>query len=172
MSYVDKISNIVDKLDMGEPVFKLRIRSKYISADEKEWNPNFNTNNFTEACIDFNIKRYRMFDSSRKEYYVNKDELINSIIKECVDSIILVFSECSPYDQPRRTNVYKDFIEVVKSNKNNESFRNAIFDIQEYYFNSALTDSITHPSNDVHRKNIYHLLCLMEKSYGKKTSNE
>lgn len=172
MSYVDKINSVVDALDLGKPIFNVQLRGKNIRVNDQEWNPHFDMSNFVESSVKSNIYRYRMFDSNKKEYYVKKDDLVDSIISEHIDSIISIFTECSPYDQPRRTNIYKDFVEVVRGNKNNEKFRDAIFNIVEYYFNSTQTDSIRHPNNDVHRKNIYHLLCLMEKSYGKKTSNE
>lgn len=169
MSYQDKIREVIKNMHLGTAEFKVDVYDKRIALIEYEWDHGLDTHNF----IGFLVASYgdRAYDLTFRRYTMDADNVIGRSEKYIMGNIIGVFKACSPYNQPKRTKVYKDFCDVVRNNRRDEEFKKSIFDIHEYYFNSTLTDSIKHRNNDVHRTNVYQLLCLMEKSYGKKTSN-
>lgn len=169
MSFVERVQDIVDNLDLGKPIFRVELRSKSVELREDDWHHGLNDDNLLEQMVARNVRR--RFDSKAKKYYIDSGDIIENIGSHVIYDIDSVFMACSPFDQPRRTNAYKDFRETVNRNRNNLEFQKAIFDIYEYYHSNTQTDSISSPKNDVHRTNIYHLLCLMEKSYGKKSNN-
>lgn len=169
MSYLDKINNVVDGIDLGKPIFTVRFKNNDISLDEGNWGLNLDKDNFIKILIHKYIER--RFDKATKKYCTNTADAIKEIEREVIRKMIDIFIECSPNAKPRRTNAFRNFVYVIEQNKSVQEFKNSIFDIYEYYLNSTLTETINHTNNDVHRKNIYHLLCLMEKSYGKKTGN-
>lgn len=168
MGYVDKINDVLNNIDLGKPIFEVRIGSNEITLNENGWDPDLDES----ICIDGFISKYarRRYSKTDKEYYVDIETTTTEIEHDVMRKILDVFIKCSPNTKPRRTNIFRNFYHVVEQNRNVQEFKNSIFDIYEYYFNSTLTETIDHNNNDVHRKNIYQLLCLMEKSYGKKTS--
>jgi len=169
MSYQERVEKIIDSLDLGKPIFNVSLRGKYLELEESNWDPGLEDKGFIENLV--NRYARRTFSSSKRAYIVDKEDAIKNIGDHAMSNVLDVFVKCSPYSEPRRTNIYKGFCNVVNDNRNNIEFKKSIFDIYEYYHNSTLTESIKHPNNDVHRKNIYQLFFLMEKSYGKKTSN-
>ena len=169
MSYVERVKDIVNNLDLGTPMFDMNITKYHLTLKPTKGPINLDNNKFIESVIDmlFMVE----YSVSDKKYTVDTDKLVHDIGLYVINSIKDVFIKCSPNKQPTRTNAYKNFIKILTDNRNNPEFVDAIFNIYEYYADNTLTESIQHKNNDVHRKNIYHLLCLMEKSYGKKTSN-
>lgn len=165
MSYVDRVKTAIDSLDLGEPIFKTSVRENAIMVTEQAWKSDLDNSDL----VNYMVNRYgtRVYDPKKKEFYIDMIYLLKSIDHHIFNNVLDMFVQCSHYNSPRRTNAYKGFRDTVDRNKSNEEFKKQIFDIYEYYINSTSTDPIKHPDNDVHRKNIYHLLCLMEKSYGK-----
>lgn len=169
MSYKDKIETIVDAVDPGEPVFRLIVDKGFISPREDRWNvnlTNISENSFYHEYIRKNIRR--TFDTTDKKWQIDKAILISKVERDVIRDINILFTKCSPAVAPKRTKVYKNFKAILDKSKHNVEFMNSMFDIAEYHWNQTQTDSILSATNDVHRKNIFRLLCLMEKSYGKK----
>lgn len=166
MNYIERIKAKTDTIDLKKPIFKIVFdRDGDIDAVEDDWSTGLSDNDILNTMI--NKCARRTFDKHTRTYCLNISEIQDHIRRETTGSLIDMFICCSPYDQPRRTNIYKSFYQTVKSNLQNQEFLNNAFNICEYYYDSTRTDSIKHPDNDVHKKNIYQLLCLMEKKYGK-----
>lgn len=166
----EKVDSIVSSLDVGIPIYTLNFRQTNISVSNSSWKPTIDDSDFVGSLV----KKYinRRLDLKNRRYNLNTDELYSNIGDHSVSYLREIFSACSPYSEPRRTNVYKDFMAVINANQRDAEFQQAAFDLCEYYWNQTRTESIRSKNNDVHRTNIYNLLLLMEKRYGKKSSNQ
>jgi len=169
VNYKDKIIAKIKTLDVGKPIFKLIINEQRVRLNEGSWEPNLDGTKFYNKLI--NCEVYRAFNVETKAFYIDEDEAIKKISNNVIRSIFNIFISCSSAKMPKRTKIYKQFQAVVKENRSKIEFVNSIFDIAEYYYQVTQTDSIKKRINDVHRKNIYQLLCLMEKSYEKNKTN-
>lgn len=169
MQYQDKINSVIDSLELGEPIFDIKVRNEKISAKPANWEINLDHSDFTERMVKRCVER--KYNADKRAFYIDNDTVIREIEDTIVNGIMQLFKACSPYDAPRRTKIYKDFTATVRRNYRNSKFINDLYNIKEYVHSVTQTDSITHRTNDVHRKNVYSLLCLMEKNYGEKTSN-
>jgi len=165
-NYLDKINKILDNINPGSSEFKLIITGRYLKPKASEWNTNLPEEGFYEYYI--NRHAHRTFNIDKKKWILDKDTTINQIESSILNSIDGIFRKCSPNKAPRRTKIYKSFCQVVYNNKGTIEFINSVFDIAEYYKSVTGVKSIITETNDVHRKNIYQLLCLMEKNYGSK----
>lgn len=167
VNYIARIKEIISTIDLGEPIFTVSVGKKSIALEPQKWEKK----SFDESiCLEHMISRcfYREYDEVNCEYKVDEDQIIKSVNNNITSTCQEIFIACSPSKVPRRTTAFKDYIKMVaKNKKDNQEFLNNIFDICEYYWNNTQTESINDKNNDVHRQNIYQLLCLMEKRYGK-----
>jgi len=170
MSYIDKINAILDEIDPGNATFKILITDNYVRVEDSHWTiPTPTEEDFYNSRVHYCVSR--SLNKETLKYEIDKDSTVSKIENDVYNDIVNIFQKCSPTKEPRRTKIYKSFVEVVRQNKSTIKFSSALFDISEYYYNSAKTDSIKNSINDVHRKNIYQLLCLMEKNYAKRKTN-
>jgi len=165
MTIRNRVNSIVDNIDLGKPVYEVTLSEKRIKASLPHFNMNIDGEDFVSRCVERWMSRD--YVSSENKFEINKEEIIEKTERQVHRNIIDLFIACSPYAKPRRTAIFKKFYYVVDENNNNEEFKKSIFDIYEYFYNNTRTESITHSSNDAHRTNIYQLLCLMERKYGK-----
>ncbi len=168
MSYKEKINNILDEIEINNSKFTLIIKKNLIRINEPSWTPSFKN---IEGFYEFNLRNHiqRSFNKESKKYVINKEKTITYLVEGVLSNLRHIFTRCSPAKKPPRTKAYKDFFETLRKNRNNEAFINSIFDISEYFYTITKSGSISHVDNDVHRKNIYQLLCLMGKKYGKES---
>lgn len=170
MSYEEKIKAVLSQVDLGKPSFILRVSNSAIRPVSADWKPNIDDNG--EFFNDMTRPHiYRSFSSSSNSYYLDTTDIINRVKDSVVRNAVNLFVETSPAKEPKRTTAYKSFMKVFNENRSKIDFINAMFDIAEYHYKVTATDSIKSKSNDVHRKNIYQLLCLMEKNYGQTKKN-
>ena len=169
MNYVEKIRNIVDGLELGKPIFDVNVTDRDITLSTPQWMPGLDKSDYTNYLVE--TKARRTFSKSEKKFYVDSEEIINGVDRSLHADILNLFLRTSPNKAPRRTKIFKSFYSIVHTYKNNQDFKNTMFGILEYNYSVTQTESITSPNNDVHRKNIYQLLILMEKKYGKANSN-
>lgn len=166
MNYQEKIIAKIETLDVGKPILKLVVNEQYIRVVENNWNANLDTTDFYNKLINNNVER--TLNIKAGAYYVDKANSIKQIEGNVLRDISVIFRRCSPAKQPKRTKVYKQFLNIIRKKQNNIELINSIFDIAEYYYQVTQTESIIKPNNSTHRKNIYQLLCLIEKKYGEK----
>jgi len=169
MSYYERVEKVIKSMNLGEPLFEVTIRNNNINMQGIDWDSGLRGDKFIDEMINKFAVRY--FNVASRSYTVDIDDATVNIGNHVLYSIMDVLCRCSPNSEPRRTKLYKSFNKTVSMNRNSKEFRAAIFDIYEYYYNNTQTESINHENNDVHRKNIFQLLCLMEKRYGKTTNN-
>lgn len=169
MNYIDKINSRVEGLDVGKPIFEMHVAESVIRLSGQQWSPDLDDNDWYNLLV--NKSCNRTFNKERKEYYIDKDATVGRIKHDVIRSITEIFKKCSPAKEPKRTKAYRNFRAIIEENRSTIDFINSIFDVAEFFYSVTKTESIKHPKNDVHRKNIYQLLCLMEKSYGKAKTN-
>ena len=166
MNYRYKINKILNDIDPGKAEFRINVSDRYIQPRIKSWEVTLEGDGFYEEAI--NKYANREFLSKEKKFIIDREETISTIQHRVMGRAEQMFRTCSPAKAPKRTKAYKTFRTVLYDNKGTIDFVNSIFDIAEYYHTITKTDSITDDKNDVHRKNIFQLLCLMEKNYGSK----
>ena len=166
LNYKQKINKILDDVNPGDAEFKLNVSERYIRPRVKSWKADVMGQGFYEDHV--NRYAYREFIPTEKKYIINREETIEQIEHRVLSLIDGVFKLCSPNKAPRRTKIYKSFRTILYANKGRIDFMNSVFDIAEYYKSVTTEKAIATETNDVHRKNIYQLLCLMEKNYGSK----
>ena len=169
MNYVDKINSKLEGLDLGKPVFFLSVSPHVIRVNPNSWVPDIEENDMYDTLIKQHCNR--SFSKTNKNYFIDNDLVVSRIKDDILTNTINIFLQCSPAKEPKRTKAYKSFRTILGKNRSRIDFVNSLFDINEYYQSMTKTESIKSPNNDVHRKNIYQLLCLMEKSYGKAETN-
>lgn len=169
MNYIEKMENLLDSLDTGGSKFEIRVGDEFLRVVDSKWEPDFVTEGFYEDNLEDYISRY--FDRDLKEYTINKDKTIRVLEDHIIHSMYGIFINCSPAKEPTRTKAYKGFIATLKDNKGKIEFTNSLFDIAEYFYSVTRTHSIKKEVNDIHRKNIFQILCLMEKNNAKRKKN-
>jgi len=163
MSYAERIKTIVNGLDLKKPIFNLNVLQNRIELEEESWHPDLDDND----VISFYVNRYTRRQFSDRKYSVDHTIAVKALEEDLYSCAVDMFTKTSPNKEPRRTNLYRSYCEIVRDNLYKQEFKDSIFNIYEYFWNSTRDKQITHRDNDVHRTNIYNLLCLMEKSYGK-----
>lgn len=165
LDYKQKINKILDGINPGNAKFTLFVSDRYIKPNDGDWESGITEEGFLADQVKSRIVRH--FNPKSKKWMIDRGRTISKIEHSILGDAHRMFMRCSPNMAPRRTKAYKNFRKVVNETKDVE-FVNSIFDITEYCETVTKTDSIQHTSNSVHRKNIYQLLCLMEKNYGSK----
>jgi hypothetical protein len=79
--------------------------------------------------------------------------------------------ETSPSDQPKRTSLYKDIVQIAYTHKKEESFINDILPILNYYYQQK-TDSKDKSDMTVHNNNVQALFNILRKKYAKSISRK
>lgn len=170
MSYIDKFDSVLGRVDIGQAKFAVDVRSNVIRIKDTGWTFNLDTEEgfYTELAQKSTI---RTFNSIEKKFVIDKDKTLERADAYIINDVKKLFIKCSPAKEPRRTKVYKSFLSILNQNKGKIDFMSSLYDICEYAHKITQTESISHISNDVHRKNIFQLLSLMERSYGKTETN-
>lgn len=169
MIYSDKIKNLIDQVDVGEPIFKIEITPNEIYIRDQDWSV-YLGDGFYEQLVSSHIMR--CFDRSTKQYTINYLNVQSGVVNSVLRNIMNIYTECSPNLEPRKTKGYKLFQLMYRLDTGTKEFIDSVFGIAEYYHSVTKTDSIKSTINDIHRKNIFQLLTLMERKYGKKASNK
>lgn len=169
MSFIDKINALIDNVDPGKAEFIVGVRKDYISIRAPAWDSNISNQGYYESLLKRTIIRTYLNEGRR--WLIDRDRTISSIQNQIIYQIYEIFRSCSPTKEPKRTKIYKSFCAMLGENKGKIDFINSIADVSEYYYLVTKTEPIKNINNDVHRKNIYQLLCLMEKSYVKRKTN-
>lgn len=166
MSYKAKIDEVLDSLDLGSAKFNLNIRKDSIRVNEQKWIFNPSAGSTVYKDIVGKVMN-RTFNKDSNKYEFDRERIYRDSYRLVRDDLNHIFQQCSPAKEPRRTKLYKTFSAILKECHGKTEFVNSLFDIAEYYYTVTETESIKSQKNDVHRKNIFQLISLMEKSYGK-----
>lgn len=171
MNYIDKLTTLLKTIEIKPAKFKVNVREQRIDIIKPDFEYEILGEGYYYTLLQ-SASVVRKLNLATKKFEVDCDETISQVKDDVIYNIIRTFSICSPSEHPRRTKAYKDFTEIVRKNRNNVKVITDIFNIYEYYLDSIKTNKINHETNDVHRKNIFQLLCLMEKKYGKTNDNK
>lgn len=168
ISYKSEVERILSEINSSKTELKLHLdaSSRYLSPQTKENKiRDYDIVIANEIC-EATSKKY---DSETNTFTLVCD--ISHIEKSICNSLKHLMHKCHPAKKPPRTKFYKGFILTVNDNKHNEDFVNDAVNILEYHRSVTETESITSKNNDVHRKNIFKLIELMERKYGAKESS-
>ena len=171
MSYIEEITKVLDAIEIEPAIFKVEVSKSYISLQRPDVKYKLDLDTFYGSLLD-STGIIKNFSSIEKEFQIDYESTCVQALNDVLYGIRYVFNKCSPAKEVRRTKAYKIFNSILSDNRNNEEFITNIFNIYEYYLHSTKEYTITNNINDVHRKNIFQLLCLMEKKYGKKNNNK
>lgn len=163
----EKLEHLLDSVDLGKPIMNLSVSKSAIRLREPEFTPSFETEGFYEELLLPSVRRF----FNGKEFELDKRSILDRVKFQIMDEIKTLFIACSDAKEPTRTKAYKGLVGVIDDNKFKKEFMDSLYDIAEYNYQVTRTESIKSKSNDVHRKNIFQLLSLMEKRYGKAETN-
>jgi len=166
MSYKDKISAVVDTLDLGKVEFEVVVNAASIRVHQEKWNANIGGSFYNELV---NGRAVRRFNVDKNKFYI-ESSIVSLIKSDVIYDLKDIYCVCSPAKNVRATKGWKRFNVMLNDYKyanNIDKEINTLFDICEYHYSVTRTDSIISATNNVHRTNIFQLLSLMEKSYGK-----
>ena len=138
MSYKEKINAEIDKLDLGKPIFDLYFTSRGLRIREESWRAKCEDEGFYQDLVESNCRR--QFDSKTKRYKIDREYAIDRMKMGVQSDIKRIFIDTSPAKEPKRTKIYKSFMDVMYQNKHNEEFVNSLFDIAEYHNSVTQTD--------------------------------
>lgn len=112
-------------------------------------------------------------DPLKKSFFLSDDNVVEGVKSQIGRDIMSLFVSTSYNKAPRMTKVYKSLKKITHPryarNSENDEVVKKMASILNYH-DKVLTESelsIKHEKNAAHRKNLYSLLVLMEKKYGK-----
>ena len=110
----------------------------------------------------------RSYDISSKTLKINIDRLMPQLHDFIQDNITKLATETSLTDKPKRTNAYKEIVEIAYTHKRDEIFINDVLPIINYY-NKSKTDNT---DIKIHMNNVQALFNILRKKYGKSISKK
>lgn len=171
MMHEETIMSMLKQLDPGEPVVKIRLQgARSLKVEQLAWAPNLPGDSFHEFLINSHTTRHLIFGGPHKGYVIDERGSWSNIRSSVISDFSKVLSDAIPNKNPRRTDIFKKVHNLLR-NRINTELLNFIFDVSQYHWSVTKEVSLKHESNDVHRKNIYHLIKLLEQRHGSKKSS-
>ena len=175
MNNFNKIKEIIQSLDPGEPVQVIKISNKNnIRVIEKSWTPGLTGDSLHEKLVNsYATRKIRIIDG-QASYVVDTDTIISNIKAFMGSEIVEVFRLVYPGSNAKRSNLYKSIFDIsrkIKNSDNDSAALNFSFDVLQYYYSVTKELSIKDTANDVHRKNIYQLFNILEQKHGSKANS-
>lgn len=177
MKHFDKIKDILAEVDPGRPVVQVILSgSNNLRIREYPWSPNLQEDSFHKSMVNQFTRRDRVISGDNKGYSIDVTNTVDAIRAHVVYNFIHVFTEACPNKEPRRTSLYKSIVALTRQLNNRYDEHNLdalslMFDIYEYYWSTTKEVSLNNETNSVHRKNIYHLINILEQKHGRKENS-
>ena len=169
MKSIKEINDFIDSVDLGEPVYKMRLSYNDIELDLGPWQFKNNLKNDKSFWLNYDISRHlrRKFSIiDNKMILCDKDEILDSI-KSRIDSAIRdVAMQVSPAEQPKRTKAYKDLVEIIRCNGKKDTFYDDMLPVLNYYYKSKTDTKDNKETMKVHKNNVFALFEILRKKYG------
>jgi hypothetical protein len=177
MSHSDKIKSVLSQIDPGKPILRVRIshdKTALRSSEIGSWQPNIGGDSFHEKLVKEFVRRKIQNSYSPKGYVIDVDVTLSNINSHMTNEVLPLYSKVCFNSSPRRTKLYKQLILTLKklNRGQNENLLNFIFDVVQYADSASRENSLTHPDNIVHRKNILKLFEIMEKKHGSNSASK
>jgi hypothetical protein len=170
MNNLNDISEYIDTIPLGEPVYDISLSyGDDINMRMKDWEAKEElkcSDNWLDYQIGKNLHR-KFNKETRKMELIDKEDLLNDIKYHVANYVPVLVKRTSPAEQPKRTKVYKELENIGYNNRKNDNFINDMIPIMNY-FQSHVENGTE--STEVHRKNVFGLLDILRKKYGKSSS--
>ena len=168
MKFFERVKAVTDNVDAGEPTLtlKLGIGKSSIRVDSKPWSPQVE-DSFIGNLVKANIRRNGSFFGEQLGYTIDASATACSIKDSVVSDFSRVYTSCSFNKEPTRTNSFKQLKGLLRIAHRNDDIFEDIFKIYEYYESVTQSVSIKNENNEVHRKNILHLIDVLGKKHGR-----
>lgn len=164
MSHIDKIEKVLNSINCdASPNLKVDLLATYIRIEQPKLKVGLEGENKDFYNNYISGSMHSSYDYKNCTWNIDKPRTVRAVEDGIIYEARRIFERCSPAKAPRRTKVYKSFNMMTHRNVREVDFMTHLMDICEYYNNVG---DIRSEANDVHRKNIFKLLCLMEKNYG------
>ena len=176
MNTIEEIRTFVETINCGEPIFNIKINNKYgndiflILEDWPEKEELTSSRDPLNKTIGYGLNR--KYNIETKSLVIDISELMNQLYNFIQDNVHKLASETSLTDQPKRTNAYKEIIEIAYVNKRDENYLNDMLPIINYYNKSKTDDNTYGVDKKVHMNNVQALFNILRKKYGKSISKK
>ena len=176
MNTVEEIRNFVEAINCGEPIFDIKVNNRYgsdVSLTLEDWPAKEQlTESFDPLSKTIGYGLQRKYNIETKSLVIDTNNLMDQLYNFIQDSVHKLASETSPTDQPKRTNAYKEIIEIAYVNKRDENYLNDMLPIINYYNKSKTDDNTYGVDKKVHMNNVQALFNILRKKYGKSISKK
>jgi hypothetical protein len=129
---------------------------------------------YLDDTINTKFNREISIDPISREFSLHKDDVVRLVKSQIAQDIRSLFRSVSYNKAPKMTKVYKSLLKITNSyyvrDEQHDELVYKMANILNYH-HKVITESelnIKHEKNSAHRKNLYQLIVLMEKKYGKK----
>lgn len=167
---LEELSEYIDTIDTGQPIYNISQRYEdEIKLELSNWDAidKIKSSDYWlhKVISRFISRKYSILE--KKNIIKNKDSCIEDIIYDMLGHRMRdILYRVSPAEKPKRTNFYKNFIELSIKSRKNKDFINDIIPIMNYYYANVKGQE----DNQVHTKNVFALLNLLGKKYAKSSN--
>jgi hypothetical protein len=168
MKFFERIKSVTESVDAGEPTLTLSLghNKSSIRVDSKPWSPQVE-DSFIGNLVKANIRRNGSFFGEQLGYTIDASATAGSIRDSIISDFSRVYTSCSFNKEPTRTNSFKQLKVLLRMAHRNDEIFEDIFKLYEYYESVTQNVSIKNENNEVHRKNILHLIDVLGKKHGR-----
>jgi hypothetical protein len=171
MNTIEEIRAFVNAIDCGEPIFNITVNARYgsdVALALEDWPQKEQlADSLDPLTKTIGHSLERKYDIETRSLILSADNLMEQLYSFVQDSVQKLAAETSPTDQPKRTNAYKEIIEIAYLNKRDENYLNDILPIINYYNKSKTDDNTYGVDKKVHMNNVQALFGILRKKYGK-----
>lgn len=179
MNSIAEIRAFLETIDCGEAVFSVgpgfggrSLGHNGISMALKDWELKADLTKSIDPIL--NVIGYhleRKYDMETRKLTLMTDRVFGGINDFIQRYVIEMSTETSVSDQPKRTNVYKEMVEIAYINKQDEAFQNDMLPIINYYHQSK-TDSKDKQDMVVHNNNVQALFAILRRKYNARSKRK
>lgn len=168
MKFFERVKSVTESVDAGEPILTLKLgpNKRAIRVESKPWSPQVE-DSFIGNLVKANIRRDGSFFGEQLGYTIDASATASSIRDSVISDFSRVYTTCSFNKEPTRTNSFKQLKVLLRTANRNDDIFEDLFKIYEYYESVTQNVSIKNENNEVHRKNILHLIDVLGKKHGR-----
>jgi len=168
MKFYERIKLAVQEIDPGKPILKLSIgySKTSIRVDQPNWNPQIE-DSFIGNLIRPNLRRGTVFHGSDSGFVIDIEHTVNAVKDYILTDFSRVYKQCSLNKEPTRTKGFKQLKKLIRCAYREEEIFDDMFKIYEYFDSVTQSSTIRSENNDVHRRNILHLIDVLGKKHGR-----
>lgn len=163
MNSYEEIQNYIDNIDCGKAVYDINESYGNLRLTLPDWQAEkeaANSRDWLVRCTAYDMRR-RFCNLEKKLILADKDDLQRDFCRQIFMAVRDTAKDVSPAKMPKRTNAYKDFVEVARRKMEDKDFINDVLPVLNYWLDNK-TDSKV-------KQNVYGLFEILRKKHD--TSN-